>query len=68
MTSKEPPMCLFCKHLKRKLKTKNACKAFPDKIPESIWNNYADHRKPIKGDQGIRFEQDQNMPEFTGYE
>lgn len=31
------------------------CEAFPDGIPEAIVRDGADHRKPFKGDRGIRF-------------
>lgn len=32
------------------------CKAFPDGIPTAIMISARDHRKPVAGDQGIRFE------------
>lgn len=31
------------------------CKAF-EKIPDEIWEGKNNHRKPYKGDNGIRFE------------
>ena len=50
--------CLICKH-----KSPNSpldrfpkCAAFPAGIPFSIIAGVADHRKPHKGDNGIRFE------------
>src|SRR5262249_52071616 len=33
-----------------------ACAAFPDRIPEEIWNGERDHDTPYHGDNGIRFE------------
>lgn len=61
----QAPMCMFCKH-RKKLKTKLACKAFPKRIPDAILEGF-DHRKAYKGDNGIRFEQDQNKPKFDEY-
>jgi hypothetical protein len=37
-----------------------SCKAFPDGIPEEIYNNTHDHTKPFRGDGGIRFESVKN--------
>lgn len=36
--------------------SKNACTAFPDGIPEEIYNNRYDHTQPYPGDAGIRFD------------
>lgn len=32
------------------------CAAFPDGIPDAVYLNALDHRQPIDGDHGIRFE------------
>ncbi len=48
------PQCLDCKNLIDD--EKFTCKAFPDGIPDEILFNEADHTKPYKGDNGIRFE------------
>jgi hypothetical protein len=32
------------------------CDAFPNGIPKAIRKNSIDHRKPLPGDNGIRFE------------
>ncbi len=45
------PLCGSCVYLTKGGK----CKAFPKGIPEEIqWDGY-DHRKPFKGDNGIRY-------------
>lgn len=53
----ERPMCDACVHLLPST-GKWACKAFPDGIPDAVIDDGLDHRKPIDGDQGVRFEQD----------
>jgi len=45
--------CLFCKHI---FKEGRRCKAFPNGIPNVIWNGKHDHKKSYKGDKGIIFE------------
>lgn len=47
------PVCGECKHLGR---SGQDCVAFPDEIPDAILLYGFDHRKPYKGDSGIRFE------------
>lgn len=37
------------------------CKAFPDGVPLGIRMNKIDHRKPVEGDNGIRFKLDPKM-------
>jgi hypothetical protein len=32
------------------------CAAFPEGIPDEIYQSLADHRQPFAGDRGIRFE------------
>lgn len=44
--------CFSCKHFDRPW----VCKAFPDRIPIEVIENEVDHRKPVEGDHGIRFE------------
>jgi len=35
---------------------RRTCDAFPDGIPEAVFGNELDHRQPVDGDHGIRFE------------
>lgn len=44
--------CISCKHYWMG----GTCKAFPKKIPSEIITGEHDHRKPFKGDNGIRWE------------
>jgi hypothetical protein len=44
-------LCLDCKHYEGV----GYCAAFPDGISEVIFTGQFDHRKPFRGDQGIRF-------------
>jgi hypothetical protein len=32
------------------------CAAFPKGIPPAIWSDRVDHRRPYRGDRGIRWE------------
>lgn len=49
-------MCMACSHLDREKEDAHMCDAFPEGIPEEIWQNRHDHHKPYPGDQGMRFE------------
>ena len=48
------PICQDCRH--RIEYDRLSCAAFPDRIPEEIWNGQRDHNSPYPGDRGIRFE------------
>ena len=49
------PICIWCTRL-RENGIDRECDAFPDGIPSAIWEGETDHRAPVPGDQGIRFE------------
>jgi hypothetical protein len=54
-------VCPFCKHTGI---DKTRCAAFPDGIPTEIKLTRVNHRKPVEGDHGIRFEPDGAMPDW----
>jgi hypothetical protein len=58
--------CTFCKHFQGHKGTKPLCEAFPEGIPNAIFNNESDHRQPYPGDNGIRFEQSEYFEEHLG--
>jgi hypothetical protein len=45
-------VCSSCRHLRGFRR----CDAFPEEIPLAIWVGENDHRLPVAGDHGIRFE------------
>lgn len=52
-----PTLCPGCVHRHEILGLRPpTCDAFPDGIPRKIYIDGADHRKPFKGDGGVRFE------------
>ncbi len=55
MTSIDAPQCVDCSHF-LDLIEKPKCEAYPDGIPDEIWDGDFDHRKPFAGDDGIMFE------------
>lgn len=55
MTSVIPVQCRACAHYGAK--RAGTCDAFPDAIPLEILLFGADHREPMPGDHGVRFEQ-----------
>jgi hypothetical protein len=48
------PVCTGCRWWT--VPGERMCRAFPDGIPMAIWMGEHDHRKPYRGDHGIRFE------------
>lgn len=49
---RDRPICDGCKHYNGD----DTCKAFPQGIPAVILLSELDHRRPVRGDNGIRFE------------
>lgn len=49
------PACNTCKHYKA-FSSPPACAAFPDGIPRKILKGEDQHRKPVRGDNGIQYE------------
>ncbi len=47
------PQCIQCRHFDME---KLVCRAFPERIPDPIFNNEVPHDRPYPGDSGIRFE------------
>lgn len=64
MTSRLPPQCLSCAHWTSPLDraghtaepTTQTCAAFTAGIPDDVWWNRVDHREPVDGDNGVRWE------------
>ena len=58
--------CAYCFH-RASVGTAQACKAFPNHIPDAILRNAFDHREPwptaaAPEDQGVRFEPRPDIP------
>lgn len=52
----DAPICLYCKRYRRDDPDRLTCDAFPAGIPETIIESRLDHRKPVNGDRGLRFD------------
>lgn len=48
-------LCIHCAH-RIGVRRDHQCAAFPDGIPLDIINGRIDHRLPVDGDHGIRYE------------
>ncbi len=46
------PQCAFCTRYLGDSK----CPAFPERIPDAVWDGRHNHREPYPGDHGVRFE------------
>ena len=72
MTSPREPECMTCKHLRRPETMTDEefaqfqqieeddgaiCKAFPEGIPEEIFEGPVSHKTPYPGDHGIQWEE-----------
>ncbi len=58
LTSYDAPVCMRCKHYAQG----ERCAAFPDGIPEAIFQGGNPHREPFPGDHGIQYERDPRYP------
>lgn len=63
MTVGTDPQCLFCDHFRSPFLGRSGdfsgeptCAAFPEQIPGALLENEVDHRRPVEGDHGIRFQ------------
>ena len=57
MTSIAMPICIGCRHYDRTAPGPGIrCTAFPDGVPEAIFESRTDHREPYEGDRGIVFD------------
>ena len=64
---RETALCWFCKHLivENPRPINLRCKAFPDRIPDTIIRSWKfDHREPYPDDGGIQFEKETNHSEL----
>lgn len=51
--------CGACSRFRSPLLTgddRATCEAFPDGIPDDVFRNVEDHRRPVDGDRGLRWE------------
>jgi len=52
----EIPLCTLCRHYQFvRPGSTPTCDAFPDGIPDDIYENRVEHDQPISGDHGLRF-------------
>lgn len=58
------PVCLKCRHYhKGEAQEGFTCTAFPDGIPDAIYEGENNHTRPYPGDNGIQFEPLKQQPE-----
>lgn len=73
MTTLVQPICLRCVHFHwGKERTVDGpppmtCNAYPDEIPFEILKSEVDHHFPYKGDHGIQWEKNNNMPKSVPF-
>jgi hypothetical protein len=59
VTSRMTPQCAYCAHYRSPIGSggeSQTCAAFPDGIPDDMWSNRFDHRRPFDGDGGVLWE------------
>lgn len=56
-------ICTMCARISNV--DKHTCQAFPDGIPDIIWDGRNDHTTPVKGDGGLMFVWANETPETT---
>lgn len=62
MTTQPMSQCGACQRFRSPFSPENTrgldgpfCEAFPGGIPDEVYANRLDHRRPVDGDHGIRF-------------
>jgi len=62
MTTRPQSQCGACARYRSPFSDENTqglagpfCAAFPDGIPDRVFNNEVDHRQPVTGDHGVRW-------------
>ena len=61
-----PFLCLWCRRFRPESETEG-CTAFPDGIPDAVAQNRQDHREPIDGDNGLRFDPDDGYQDSVDF-
>jgi hypothetical protein len=58
--------CSSCTHFFEGSYKRPACEAFPQGIPDEVFDNYVDHRKPYRADLGLRWQADTAEKQHPG--
>jgi len=58
LLARDVSQCSTCLHLRSWVVTGTvtSCGAYPQGMPDAVWANTLDHRRPIDGDRGVRWE------------
>lgn len=54
-TGLPPSLCASCRYLDLLRLSRRRCSAFPDGIPEPIWDGTVEHRQAHPGDHGVQY-------------
>lgn len=71
MTTQPASQCSTCKHFRSAFSVTppaadSFCAAFPAGIPDEVYGNGVDHRQPVDGDHGVRWESNgRPFPEYA---